>query len=311
MFKYLGIRVTRKCNSHCLICHLWKTKFAGSEAKDFQYKKLLSRPEFREVEDIYISGGEPFCRKDLPQVIDAILTAMPKIKRFLLTTNGTSPDKAQKLFKKLDKNKKIKDLRLAISLEGDRAINKKIRGIDSYDSALLTIKLCRTAVPRLQTRILTTLTRLNCNQKSLSHIKKIAAETGSAFSFRPFYNSVYHYNYEDQLDISAKQKELVINFTKKYCLYDPFLKAQIEYLKIGRMSLMNKCLAGDVFADVRADGSVYPCFNSTREIGNIEKGIYVKKIKNLGRYEQCPCCDEACFYPIFRWADYNTAQNKR
>jgi hypothetical protein len=41
------------------------------------------------------------------------------------------------------------------------------------------------------------------------------------------------------------------------------------------------------------------------------KGVYVKKIKNLGRYEQCPCCDEACFYPIFRWADYSTAQNKR
>lgn len=311
MLKNLTIRVTRKCNSRCLTCHLWKIKFAGPEAKDFQYKKLFSRPEFREVEDIFISGGEPFCRKDLSQLIDAILTAMPKIKRFLLTTNGTSPDKAKKLFKKLDRNKQIKDLRLAVSLEGDRATNKKIRGIDSYDSALLTIKLCRAAVPRLQTRILTTLTRLNCNQKSLSHIKKIAAETGSAFSFRPFYNSVYHYNYEDQLDISDRQKKLAINFTKKYCLYDPFLKAQIEYLKTGRMPLMDKCLAGDVFADVRPDGSVYPCFNSRREIGNVERGIYVKKIKNLGRYEQCPCCDEACFYPIFRWADYSTAQNKR
>ena len=311
MLKYLGIRVTRKCNSRCLICHLWKTKFSGEEAKAPQYKKLFSRPEFQEVEEIYISGGEPFCRKDLPQVIDAILTAMPKINRFLLTTNGTSPEKAQRLFKKLDKNQQLKTLKLAVSLEGDRTINKKIRGINSYNSALLTIKLCRLAVPRLQTMILTTLTRLNCNQKQLNHIRKIAAETGSAFSFRLFYNSVYHYNYEDKLDISDRQKKLVIDFTKKYGLHDPFLKAQIEYLKTGRMPLMNKCLAGDVFADVRADGSVYPCFNSTREIGNIERGIYIKKIKDLGRYEQCPCCDEACFYPIFRWADYSTVYNKR
>jgi MoaA/NifB/PqqE/SkfB family radical SAM enzyme len=302
MLKNLEIRVTRKCNSRCLICHLWKTKFSNPEAKASQYKKLFSRPEFREVEDIYISGGEPFCRKDLPQVIDAILTAMPKIKRFRLTTNGTFSEKAKKLFKKLDKNKQIKDLRLSVSLEGDRVTNKKIRRIDSYNFALLTIKLCRLAVPRLQTMILTTLTRLNCNQKQLNHIRKIATETGSAFSFRPFYNSEsYHYNYEDKLDISDSQKKIAINFIEKYGLHDPFLKAQIEYLKTGKMPLMDKCLAGDIFADVRPDGSVYPCFNSTRKIGDIKRGIYVKKIKNPGKYEGCPCCDEACFHPMFRY----------
>jgi MoaA/NifB/PqqE/SkfB family radical SAM enzyme len=303
MLQNLEIRVTRKCNSRCLICHLWKTKFTNPEAKAPQYKKLFSRPEFREVEDIFISGGEPFMRRDLSQVIDAILNALPKIKGFILTTNGTYPYQAEKLFKKLNRNKQIKDLRLAVSLEGDRQTNKKIRRIDSYHSALSTIKRCRLAVPRLQTRILMTLTRLNCDNKSLNHLKKIAAETGSAFSFRPFYNSEsYHYNYEGQFDISDRQKKLVIDFVKKDKQNDPFLKAQIEYLKTGKMPLMDRCLAGDVFADVRPDGSVYPCFNSTREIGNIERGIYVEKIKDLGQYEQCPCCDEACFHPMFRYS---------
>jgi MoaA/NifB/PqqE/SkfB family radical SAM enzyme len=305
MLKNLGVRITNKCNSRCLICHLWKTKFPEPEAKVFQYKKLFSRREFRGVEDIFISGGEPFMRKDLPRIIDVILKAMPAVKRFRLTTNGTFPGKAEKLFKKLARDKQIKDLRLSVSLEGNKLTNKKIRGIDSYKSALSTIKLCHAVAPRLKTTILLTLTRLNCDRRSLNHIKKIADETGSAFSFRPFYNSAsYHYNHEDRLGISRRQKKLVIDFIKKDRQNDPFLKAQIEYLKTGKMPLMDKCLAGDVFADVRPDGSVYPCFNSNREIGNVERGIYVKKIKDLGRYEQCPCCDEACFHPMFRYSSW-------
>jgi MoaA/NifB/PqqE/SkfB family radical SAM enzyme len=308
MLKNLEIRVTRKCNSRCLICHLWKTRFAGTEAEASQYEKLFSRAEFREIEEIFISGGEPFVRKDLIQVIETILGVLPKVKRFRLTTNGTYPEKAKELFKKLTNHYRIEDLNLSVSLEGDRKVNKKIRGIDSYDSALSTIKLCRKASPGLYTMILTTLTRFNCNRKSLDHLRKLAIKTGSLFSFRPFYNSqTYHYNYEVPLEISEKQKEIAVNFIKRYGLGEPFLKAQLEYLKTGKMPLMDKCLAGDVFADIRPDGSVYPCFNSTREIGDVERGIYVKKIKNLGRREQCPCCDEACFFPMLRWADYSTS----
>jgi len=301
MLKSLGIRVTRKCNSRCLICHLWKEQATGREVSASQYKKLFSQPEFQEVEEFFISGGEAFLRKDIEQIIKTILRSIPKVTKFLLTTNGTSPLKAAELFKKLNKNQQIKTLRLAVSLEGDRVTNKKIRGIDSYNSALLTLKLCRAAAPRLQTVILTTLTHLNCNRRSLNHIKKIAVQTGSAFSFRPFYNSVYHYNHEKRLEFSGKQKALVVDFIKNCGSDDPFLKAQGEYLKTGKMPLMDKCLAGNIFADVRPDGSVYPCFNSTREIGNVAKGVYVKKIKDLGQHEQCPCCDEACFHPMFCW----------
>lgn len=300
MLKSLEIRITFKCNSRCLICHIWKTSPCKKDADLAQYKNLFSHSEFQGVEEIFVSGGEPFCRQDLQKIILGILKLLPKVSRFFLTTNGTFPEKTLQLYQKLNKNKKITDLRLGVSLEGDRKTTKKIRGVDSYNLVLKTLLLCKKNIPRLQIRILATLTRLNCNKKSLDHLLALAQKTDSTFSFRPFYNCDFcHYNYNENLFLTKKQKILAADFIEKNLSFDPFLAAQAKYLKTGRMPLMDNCLAGKIFADIRQDGLVYPCINSGRQIGNPERGLFVKKINDLGKQEPCPCCDEGCFHPMF------------
>ncbi len=306
MLKNLTIRITSCCNSRCIICHTWKDQPVKDDLSPAQYKKLFSRPEFKEVEDLFISGGEPFCRPDLEKTIVVILKTLPKVSRLLVTSNGAHPEKTLRLLKKLNKNKKISDLRLAVSIEGDKKINQRIRGINSYLSAIRTLTLCKKNIPRLGTRILMTLTRLNCTKESLGHLLKLAKKTNSTLSFRPFYNSdSYHYNYKKNLAITKKQKLLAIDFINKNLSHDPFLAAEAKYLKTGRMPLMKGCLAGNIFADVRPDGSVYACLNSNRKIGDPERGIFIKKISDLGAQEQCPCCDEACFFPAYNYQPKN------
>jgi MoaA/NifB/PqqE/SkfB family radical SAM enzyme len=301
MLKNLEVRVTANCNSRCIICHIWKIKTFDSKIKAKQYKKLFSRPEFRQVEDLQISGGEPLVRDDIWEIIKVMLDTMPKLNKILLATNGTQPEKALALFKKISKYKKI-TLKLCVSLEGDRGTNKKVRGIDNYDSAIKTLELCKSAIPELKTMISMTLTKINCNLKSFKHLQKIASMTNSVLSFRAFYNSdYYHYNYNDNLEIDGKQKALVVDFTRRFFSFDEFLMAQAEYLKTGKFTMMEKCRAGKIFADIRPDGTVAPCLNSTRIIGDYKKGIYTKNIKDLGKYEKCPCCDEACFFPMLHW----------
>jgi len=107
------------------------------------------------------------------------------------------------------------------------------------------------------------------------------------------------FNYSINLSPTKKQKELAAGFIDQNLSFDPFLAAQAKYLRTGKMPLMDRCLAGKAFADVRQDGSVYACLNSSRQIGSPEKGIYVKKISDLGQQEPCPCCDEGCFYPVY------------
>ena len=309
MIKNTTVLVTNRCNSRCTMCNIWRSGITERETTVQDFRKLFSKAEFRELEDLNISGGEPLIRKDIIEVIDAIIENMPKLHMFFLSTNGTNPKKARDVFKKF--SKKIKDVYLCVSIEGDREINKIVRGIDSYDSALETIKLCREAVSDIHSIISMTLTPQNCNKKSLMHIKRIAEETGSTYSFRTAWkNDTYYQNIEKNLELSLTQKREAIDFMERYCMDDPFMRIQIHYFKTNKVPLMGdihsgiKCHAGDIFVLVRPDGTIYPCINSSRKIGDIERGVFVKKIKDLGKYEQCPCCTECCIYPMLNWSQY-------
>jgi len=309
MIKNVTVLVTNKCNSRCMMCNIWNTKTFEKEMTVAEYKKLFSKPEFRETEDLNISGGEPTQRKDITEIIDVMLDNMPKVHMFFLSTNGTNPEKVRDLF--LRYSKCIKDVYACISIEGNKETNKKVRGIDNYDSAIKTIRLCKETNLNIHSIISMTLTSANSNKESLNHIKKIAEETGSTYSFRKVWkNDTYYHNCANKkIDISEKQRREVIDFMEKYCTTDLFMKAQIKYFKSNSMPMMKKCYAGDIFVLVRPDGSVYPCINSSRKIGDLERGIFIKNIEDLGKYESCPCCTECCFYPMLNWSLYSTRNN--
>jgi molybdenum cofactor biosynthesis enzyme MoaA len=63
--------VTYKCNSRCKTCSIWKyesnqRELAINEIRDF----LTSNKElFRKIKTIQITGGEPYLRDDLDQVV--------------------------------------------------------------------------------------------------------------------------------------------------------------------------------------------------------------------------------------------------
>lgn len=306
MIKNATVLVTNKCNSRCIMCNIWKTKTSEREMSVADYEKLFSRKEFRQIEDLNISGGEPTLREDVYEIIDVMLKNMPKVHMFFLSTNGTNPEKIRDLF--LRYSKIIKDTYVCVSIEGNRETNNKVRGVDSYDSAIKTIKLCKEANSNIHSIISMTLTAINSNEESLHHIKKIAEETKSTYTFRQAWkNDTYYHNCDnEQLNMSEEQKNTVINFMEKYCMADPFMVAQMEYFKNNTNMAMKNCLAGDIFVLIRPDGSIYPCINSSRKIGDLENGMFIKNIENLGKCENCPCCTECCFYPMLNWSSYST-----
>ena len=60
------IAVTYNCNARCMMCNIWKEK-PGREVETSTYNKLPTT-----LKTINISGGEPFLRKDLPEIINII-----------------------------------------------------------------------------------------------------------------------------------------------------------------------------------------------------------------------------------------------
>ena len=79
------LAVTYKCNSRCTMCDIWKLKENSNLELDY-YKKLP-----KTLRDINVSGGEPFLRQDLVQLIKILRKTYPKAK-MVISSNGFLTD---------------------------------------------------------------------------------------------------------------------------------------------------------------------------------------------------------------------------
>jgi len=75
---FMNYVVTWRCNLRCIMCNIWKhpqtNELGISELEDFLRNPLLSQLEW-----IQLTGGEPFMRNDLDEIIRVILTSHPRL----------------------------------------------------------------------------------------------------------------------------------------------------------------------------------------------------------------------------------------
>ena len=108
--------------------------------------------------------------------------------------------------------------------------------------------------------------------------------------------------------IGSEGFDFIKNYMQERNISDPFLDILFNYIQ-GRDILMGspekgiKCLAGDISIFIKPDGKMYPCINSTRLIGDKEKGLFKEKY-DLGDKELCPCCTECQVYPMLNFSQY-------
>ena len=76
----INIITTYRCNAKCIMCNIWENPSNINE--EFKPKDLESLPQFK---GINITGGEPFLRDDIEEIIEVLQT---KTKRIVFSTNG-------------------------------------------------------------------------------------------------------------------------------------------------------------------------------------------------------------------------------
>ena len=129
--KEICIIVTYRCNAKCNMCDVWRypTK-AGEEITVEDINKLPSGLRF-----INITGGEPFIRRDIEDIVKAI---RKKTDRIVISNNGFFTDRIVQLCKKYP------DLGIRISTEGLQKTNDAIRRIpNGFDKTLRTLLTLR------------------------------------------------------------------------------------------------------------------------------------------------------------------------
>lgn len=294
--------ITNRCNSKCTNCSIWKEARKEKEMTIEEIEKLFSIKELRGLTELGISGGEPFLRNDLVEVLEAIFKINNNIEKIYLTTNASMKKNVKKVCKLLEeKNKK---LCLGISIDGDREINQIIRGVDSYNNAIELIKEIKENYPTVDVQISFTICKRNCKRYILEHIKKIAKQLDCDYSFRiAEISEQYYRNTKVDNDLSKAQMKLVINFIIENKLKDDFMKEALYYYITGKVPIMydyknnvNKCEAGKSFVFIQADGKIYPCLYSNKAIGDIN-GFY-KDIDIDYKLLKCPCMTECTVWPM-------------
>jgi MoaA/NifB/PqqE/SkfB family radical SAM enzyme len=87
----ISVRVTRRCNSRCIMCSDWKGEGNHRELTLAEIKAVFSSPLFDSVEKLALGGGEPTLREDVAKIAEVVLDSMPKLKSMSLLTNGLEP----------------------------------------------------------------------------------------------------------------------------------------------------------------------------------------------------------------------------
>jgi MoaA/NifB/PqqE/SkfB family radical SAM enzyme len=159
--RQLRINVTRKCNSHCLMCNVWQEK-SPAEFTPAEMGKMLNDPFFRDVQDAYITGGEPTALADFSAYVKAAVDALPSLRYVSTVVNGLLPEKTVSMMQKCKnvlRNSDI-DFWVAVSLDGLEKENDAQRGVPgSFAKAMRTINSLREA--GFPVTVSTTITKIN------------------------------------------------------------------------------------------------------------------------------------------------------
>lgn len=130
---YVTFTVTWRCNQRCLMCNIWKKKKTYEMTLN-EIAGIFSR--LRPLDAVRITGGEPFLRNDLAEIVDAI-NKYTKPLIIHITTNGTLTERILAFVKNV---KNPQNIHIKISIDALKEEHNRIRGDhDSYDKAILTL----------------------------------------------------------------------------------------------------------------------------------------------------------------------------
>ena len=129
----LSLEITHECIARCIMCNIWKIPREVPNLPADQWIKLLSSDLFGDLRELDITGGEPFIKKDLPDLLAGICelknTSLKALKSIAVTTNGLLTEQVLTVTEKILpkwQNKNL-DLVMVCAMDAVGNIHDKIR----------------------------------------------------------------------------------------------------------------------------------------------------------------------------------------
>lgn len=268
---YISLQVTEKCNLRCKHCY--------ASAGEANYSHELTVDEWKNIIDSVdeianhkrvipiITGGEPFVRKDIMQIIDYTMSKMPNVvvvTNALLLTQET-----------IEQLKARKGLLVQVSLDGAcRETHEYIRGQGTFDKTLENIKALIKAGIRIGLSPI-------CTEKFFEEIdayfelaKELGVVTVQLQPVQYIGRAMKDPNIKRLNGDKLIQKIMELYFNESYY---PLVREGLESRSVIHVRGLNKlknCGTGQGTIYICANGDIYSCPNmmhSDYRIGNALK----------------------------------------
>lgn len=255
--------VTYRCNARCTMCNRYKKPSKPEEEITLDTIRKLPKMYFTNI-----TGGEPFIRTDLKEIVRELYK---KSDRIVISTNGFFTDRI------VDLCKQFPGIGIRISIEGLEKTNNKIRGLqDGFNRGYTTLKKL---VDMRMKDVGFGMTIQDANAKDLVALYKLSNEMNMEFATASLHNSFYFVEAKNIIHdrpMAAKEFESLINellksYSPKKWFRAYFNHGLINYI-YGQPRLLPCNMAFDTFF-IDPYGDVMPC-NGTKDkevMGNLNE----------------------------------------
>ncbi len=264
----VSIITTYRCQMRCKMCNIWK--YPTEESKEIKPDVLEKLPSLKFIN---VTGGEPFQRRDIEDIIKVLFTKAPRV---VISTSGWHYDRIIKLAEKYPK------IGIRVSIEGLSQRNDELRGrIGGFDSGLkVLLKLRSMGIKDIGFGI----TVSNYNSNDMLWLYRLAREMKLEFATATFHNSFYFHKEDNKItnkDIVIQDFERLINNllqenNPKSWARAFFNLGLINYIR-GQKRML-PCEAGLANFFIEPYGDVYPC-------NGLEDGIWKESMGNINEYQ--------------------------
>jgi MoaA/NifB/PqqE/SkfB family radical SAM enzyme len=307
----LSIEVTRRCVARCRMCNIWRVAPDLPELGTADWLNLLSRPFFEALVELDVTGGEPFLRDDLADLLIAICNQKQRHLRALtsiaVTTNGFL---TRRVLQQCDRilasaRRRGIDLVVVCAMDGVGALHDRIRrypgGWRRLDETLGGLSALRERYANLILGLKTTVLPQNADQ--LAKIAQYARTHGLFTIISPCIITPGRYlNLDRAEEIAFDQKsraQMVRFFSTPSEGWSFHYDRLRDYYRTGQMR--KPCTSGYNYFFIRSQGDLMLCPLIDESPGNLletdlETLLSTPRACNLrrrlARLPQCRHCTE-------------------
>lgn len=282
--------VTYRCNARCSMCNRYKAPSRPDEEISIETIRKLPPMYFTNI-----TGGEPFIREDLPEIVREL---SKKSDRIVISTNGFFTDRIVALCREFP------NVGVRISIEGLEETNNAIRGLkDGYNRGVTTLKKLREMGLK---DVGFGMTVQDKNAPDLVPLYQLSNELDMEFATATLHNSFYFVEAKniihDRLMVAQHFEDLINELLKsnspKKWFRAYFNHGLINYI-FGQKRLLPCDMSFDTFF-IDPYGDVMPC-NGTKDkevMGNLNRQSW-DEVWNSPEAEEVRkkvrCCDRDCW----------------